>query len=175
MSSPQLDTEPPHSKLPWIEITADFGKLKYIWKAVRVPLARRASPPVRWQSSAETGLDIAGVHVPNRYCSFSHWSVMTSSSNYPGRHKLPPSSHTKNTMIWSAVQCMQRRTAPDIKDPLPIYICTWFLKFSSLKYRVWWTWLLSYSLNWIFLPAVACKIQVWNKLRFKLIKLDISN
>ena len=43
-------------------------------------------------------------HVPNRYCSFSHWSVMTSRSNYPGRHKLPPSSHTKNTMIWSAVQ-----------------------------------------------------------------------
>ena len=110
--------------------------------APRRALPRRA---VCWQSSAETGLDIAGVHVPNRYCSFSHWSVMTSSSsNYPGRHKLPPSSHTKNTMIWSAVQCMQRRTAPDIKDPLPISICTWFLTFSSFKYQFWWTWLLTF-------------------------------
>ena len=127
MSSPQLDTEPPHSKLPWIEITADFGKLKYIWKAVRVPLARRASPDraVRWQSSVETGLDIAGVHVPNRYCSFSHWSVMTSSSNYPGRHKLPPSSHTKNTMIWSAVQsCVCSVALHQTSRILSIYLST---------------------------------------------------
>ena len=31
------------------------------------------------------------------------------------------------------------------------------------------------SLNWIFLPAVACKIQVWNRLKIKFIKLDISS
>ena len=31
-------------------------------------------------------------------------------------------------------------------------ICTWFLQFSSL-------------MNWIFLPAVACNIQVWNRLK----------
>ena len=31
------------------------------------------------------------------------------------------------------------------------------------------------SLNWIFLPAVACKIQVWNRLKIQFIKLDISN
>ena len=31
------------------------------------------------------------------------------------------------------------------------------------------------SLNWIFLPAVACKIQVWNRLKIKFVKLDISN
>ena len=30
-------------------------------------------------------------------------------------------------------------------------------------------------MNWIFLPAVACKIQVWNKLKIQFIKLDISN
>ena len=31
------------------------------------------------------------------------------------------------------------------------------------------------SLNWIFLPAVACKIQVWNRIKIQFIKLDISN
>ena len=31
------------------------------------------------------------------------------------------------------------------------------------------------SLKWIFLPAVACKIQVWNRLKIQFIKLDISN
>ena len=31
------------------------------------------------------------------------------------------------------------------------------------------------SLNWIFLPAVACKIQVWNRLKIQCIKHDISN
>ena len=36
-------------------------------------------------------------------------------------------------------------------------IFTWFLQFSSLKYRVWWNGFFP-SLNWIFLPAVACKI-----------------
>ena len=30
-------------------------------------------------------------------------------------------------------------------------------------------------LHWIFLPAVACKIQVWSRLKIKFIKLDISN
>ena len=30
-------------------------------------------------------------------------------------------------------------------------------------------------LNWIFLSAVACIIQVWNRLKIKFIKLDISN
>jgi hypothetical protein len=29
--------------------------------------------------------------------------------------------------------------------------------------------------NWIFLPALACKIQVRNQLKIKFIKLDISN
>ena len=59
-------------------------------------------------------------------------------------------------------------------DPCPLSICTWFLQFSSLKYPVWWTRFFP-SLNWIFLLAVACKIQVWNKLKIKFIKLDISN
>ena len=31
------------------------------------------------------------------------------------------------------------------------------------------------SLNWSFLPAVACKIQVWNRLKIMFIKLDFSN
>ena len=44
------------------------------------------------------------------------------------------------------------------------YICTWFLQFSRLKIPVW-----------IFRPAVTCKIQVWNRLKIKFIKLDISN
>ena len=30
-------------------------------------------------------------------------------------------------------------------------------------------------LNWIFLSAVACIIRVWNRLKIKFIKLDISN
>ena len=31
------------------------------------------------------------------------------------------------------------------------------------------------TLNWIFLPVVACKIQIWNRLKIQLIKLNISN
>ena len=38
-----------------------------------------------------------------------------------------------------------------------VFICTWFLTFSSLKFEVWWTGFFP-SLKWIFLPAVACKI-----------------
>ena len=30
-------------------------------------------------------------------------------------------------------------------------------------------------LNWIFLPALVCEIQVWNRLKIQFIKLDISN
>ena len=30
------------------------------------------------------------------------------------------------------------------------------------------------SLNWIFLPTVVCKIQVWNRQKIQFIKLDIS-
>ena len=30
-------------------------------------------------------------------------------------------------------------------------------------------------MNWIFLPSVACKIQVWNRLKIQFLKLDISN
>ena len=59
-------------------------------------------------------------------------------------------------------------------NPSPLSICTWILQFSSLKYRVWWTGFFP-SLNWIFLPAVAWKIQVWNSLKIKFIKLNISN
>ena len=47
------------------------------------------------------------------------------------------------------------------------------LESSSLKYWVWLTGFFS-SLNWIFLPAVACKNYVWNRLKVKFIKLDIS-
>ena len=54
---------------------------------------------------------------------------------------------------------------------LPLSICTWFFEFSSLKYQVGWTGFFP-SLNWNFLPAVACKIQVWNRLKIKFIKLD---
>ena len=43
----------------------------------------------------------------------------------------------------------------------------WNVKFDELDFFP--------SLNWIFLPAVACKIQVWNRLKIKFIKLDISN
>ena len=35
---------------------------------------------------------------------------------------------------------------------LPLSICTWFLTFPSLKYRVWWTWFFP-CLNLIFLSA----------------------
>ena len=54
----------------------------------------------------------------------------------------------------------------------PLSICTWFLKFSSLKqYQFWWTGFFP-SLNRIFLPAVACK-EVWNRLKIEFIKLDM--
>ena len=55
-----------------------------------------------------------------------------------------------------------------------LFICTWFLQLLSLKYQVWWTGFVS-QLNWIFLPAIACKIQVWNRQKIKFIKLNISN
>ena len=41
----------------------------------------------------------------------------------------------------------------------------WNVKFDELDFFP--------SLNWIFLPAVACKIQVWNKLNIKFIKVNI--
>ena len=50
-----------------------------------------------------------------------------------------------------------------------------FLTFSSLKYRVWWTWFFFPSLNLIFLLTVAWAIQVWNKIYFQSFKLNISN
>jgi hypothetical protein len=54
-------------------------------------------------------------------------------------------------------------------------VCTWFLQFSSLKCQVWLTWFFFPSLIWIFLPTIVCKIQVWNGLKIKFIKLEISN
>ena len=46
----------------------------------------------------------------------------------------------------------------------PLFICTWILTVSSLKYRVCLTDFFP-SLNWIVvLAVVACKIQVWNRL-----------
>ena len=42
----------------------------------------------------------------------------------------------------------------------------WSNKFDKLDFF--------HSLNWIFLPTVACKIQVWNRLKIKFIKLVIS-
>ena len=41
----------------------------------------------------------------------------------------------------------------------------WNIKFDELDFFP--------SLNWNFLPAVACKIQVWNRLKIKFIKLDV--
>ena len=49
----------------------------------------------------------------------------------------------------------------------PIYSPVWNIEFDELDFFP--------SLNWIFLPAVACKIQVWNRLKIKFTKLDISN
>ena len=43
------------------------------------------------------------------------------------------------------------------KLSFPLSICTRFLQFSSLNYWVWWTGYFS-SLNWVFLPAVACRL-----------------
>ena len=54
-------------------------------------------------------------------------------------------------------------------------VCTWFLQFSSLKCQVWLTWFFFPSLIWILLPTIVCKIQVWNGLKIKFIKLEISN
>ena len=48
----------------------------------------------------------------------------------------------------------------------PIYL---HLIFATLQFEI-----LS-LMNWIFLPAIACKIPVWNRLKIKFIKLDISN
>ena len=43
----------------------------------------------------------------------------------------------------------------------------WNIKFDQLNFFP--------SLIWNFLLAVICKIQVWNRLKIQLIKLDISN
>ena len=59
-------------------------------------------------------------------------------------------------------------------NSLPIYVFTldfcnslvWSIKFDDLDF--------CHSLNRIFLPAVACKIQVWNRPKIKFTKLDIS-
>ena len=55
---------------------------------------------------------------------------------------------------------------PQIKGWLPIYL---HLIFEILQFEI------SSLLNWIFLPAVVCKIQVCNRLKIKFTKLDISN
>ena len=47
----------------------------------------------------------------------------------------------------------------------PIYL---HLIFPILQFEI------SSLMNWIFLPAVACKIQVWNRPKINFIKLDIS-
>ena len=49
---------------------------------------------------------------------------------------------------------------------IPIYLQ---LIFAILQFEI-----LS-LMNWIFLPAVACKTQVWNRLKIHFIKLNISN
>ena len=50
-----------------------------------------------------------------------------------------------------------------------------FCKSSSFRCQVWWTGFFFPSLKFIFLPAVACKIQVWNRQKINFIKLDVSN
>ena len=40
-----------------------------------------------------------------------------------------------------------------------LYICTQFLKCSSLKYRVWWTWFFSLFQTWILQATAGRKIQ----------------
>ena len=52
-----------------------------------------------------------------------------------------------------------------------IYLPLIFLTFSSLKYWVWCNGVFS-SLKWFFLSTVACRIQVWNKLKIKFNRLD---
>ena len=47
-----------------------------------------------------------------------------------------------------------------LKKPVPLSIYTWFLQFSSLKYRVWWTWFLVYVFQtWILHATAGRKIQ----------------
>ena len=46
----------------------------------------------------------------------------------------------------------------EVRNPIPLSICTWFLQFSSLNYRVQWTGFFpKFELNFS-----ASKIQVWN-------------
>ena len=50
----------------------------------------------------------------------------------------------------------------------PLSISTWFLTFSSLKFRVWWIGFFFSSLNWIVTACVACKNPVHKTWYFKL-------
>ena len=45
---------------------------------------------------------------------------------------------------------------------LHLFICTWFLTFSSWKYWVWWTWIFFPTLNWIFAGYTGNKNPVKN-------------
>ena len=64
----------------------------------------------------------------------------------------------------------------ELRTPNPsIYLHLIFaiLQFEILSLMNWIFCL--YSLKWIFLPIIACKIKVWNGLKIKFIKLDTSN
>ena len=74
----------------------------------------------------------------------------------PKLHQSPPPSRARKPLQSPYLSAL------DFCNP-PV----WNIKFDELDFFL--------SLNWIFLPAVACKIQVWNRLKIKLIKLDITN
>ena len=88
----------------------------------------------------------------------------------------------KIAMIWEFMihQKLSNHTEHEISKELhmnaqtsylsAVYFCNspvWNIEFDELDFFP--------SSNWIFLPAVACKIQVWNRLKIKFIKLDIWN
>ena len=76
------------------------------------------------------------------------------------------------TILWKKCHFEHNPKCPSKQSlyPSALDFCNspvWNIQFDELDFFP--------SLNWIFLPAVACTIQDWNRLKIKLIKLDISN
>ena len=73
------------------------------------------------------------------------------------------SSNGQNMTTCSLFRSLPTSTRPNsimiMTQSILLSICTWFLKFSSLKFQVWWTGFFP-SLNWIFTACVACKNPV---------------
>ena len=90
-----------------------------------------------------------------RYVFFFSLASRACMLTYLQGRRVASSSWCKTYMQWGVLW-----------DSPPIYL---HLIFAILQFKI------SSKMNWIFVLAVACKIQVWNRLKIQFIKLDISD